>query len=68
MLFKGRKRKAFLLAAIIGGFSVGMVRVVMGGHFFSDIIVSGFMVTSTAYFMFWLFYRQFPFSEKPLPD
>ena len=68
MLFEGRKRKALLTAGIIGGFTVGMIRVVQGGHFFSDIIISGFMVTATAYLMFWLFYRRLPFAEKPLPD
>ncbi len=68
MLFTGRKRQAFLLAGIIGGFTVGMVRVVMGGHFFSDIVISGFMVTAIAYLMFLLFYRRLPFSAKSLAD
>lgn len=68
MLFEGRKRKAYIMAAVGGGFSVGMVRVVQGGHFFSDIIISGFMVTATAYLMFWLFYRRLPFSGNPVPD
>ena len=68
MVFEGRRRKIFLFSAILGGFAVGMVRVVQGGHFFSDIIISGFMVTACAYLLFWLFYRRLPFTHLKPPD
>lgn len=68
MVFQGRRRKLFVTAALLGGFSVGMVRVVQGGHFFSDIVISGFMVTATAYLLYWLFYRRLPFAPDPAPD
>ncbi len=61
MLFHGLKRKLFLLLAYGGGLLVGMVRVMQGGHFFSDIIISGFMITTVALLLYLaMFYRHKP--------
>lgn len=51
-------RRRFMLLAISGGLLVGLGRIIQGGHFFSDIIISGFMVAITAYLMHWLMYRK----------
>lgn len=65
MLLKNRKQKIVAALSLSGGFLVGMVRVIQGGHFFSDIIISGFMITATAYLMYWLFYHHLPFCGQP---
>ena len=50
-------RRRFMTLAIAGGLIVGLGRVVQGGHFFSDVITSGFMVATTAYLLHWLMCR-----------
>ncbi len=61
LLLQGLKRKLFLLLAYGGGLLVGMVRVIQGGHFFSDIIISGFMITTVALLLYLaMFYRHKP--------
>jgi lipid A 4'-phosphatase len=51
-------RRRFMALAISGGLIVGLGRVIQGGHFFSDVITSGFMVAATAYLLYWLMYRR----------
>ena len=51
-------RRRFMVLAIAGGLIVGLGRVMQGGHFFSDVITSGFMVATTAYLLHWLMYKK----------
>jgi lipid A 4'-phosphatase len=51
-------RRRFMILAIGGGLVVGLGRVMQGGHFFSDVITSGFMVAMTAYLLYWWMYRK----------
>ncbi len=51
-----RYRRMVMSSAILGGLFVGLVRVVQGGHFLSDIVISGFMVAVTAYILHWLMF------------
>lgn len=53
------QRRKFMVFAIVGGLLVGLVRIIQGGHFLSDVLTSGFMVASTAYVLhWWMFTRR----------
>lgn len=51
-------RRRIMAFAIGGGVIVGLGRVIQGGHFFSDVTISGFMVATTAYLLHWWMYRR----------
>ncbi len=44
-----RNRRKWMAAALICGFTVGMVRIVQGSHFVSDVVFSGMMVYLVAW-------------------
>lgn len=52
-----RKRKFWMTLALIYGVSVGLVRIVVGGHFFSDTIVSFFIMYITSMLLYAIFFR-----------
>lgn len=56
MLLTGRIRKQVISFSVIGGALIGFVRIVQGGHFLSDVVVSGIVVTTVAYSLFWLMF------------
>ena len=58
MLLTGRRRKQVIYFSVIGGAMIGFVRIVQGGHFLSDVVVSGMVVTSVAYSLYWLMYPE----------
>jgi lipid A 4'-phosphatase len=42
-----RRRQKFLLMGMAAGAAIGAVRVIQGGHFFSDVVFSGWAVWLT---------------------
>ena len=48
-----RRRHAAVAAALASGFLLGLARIAQGGHFLSDVVLSGFLVTATS----WLLHR-----------
>jgi len=61
-------RRRFMLLAIAGGLLVGLGRIIQGGHFFSDVITSGFMVAITAYLLYWWMYTRPSQHSKHTPQ
>lgn len=51
-----KNRKWFLLPILLGS-TIGATRIVQGGHFFSDVIFSGFVVFFCSLFLFHLFFE-----------
>lgn len=51
------RKKRWLLYAVIFGGIIGMTRIVQGGHFFSDIIFSGWSVWFGSLLLYKLFYK-----------
>lgn len=51
------KKKVFLYLALFCGLSLGFIRIIAGGHFFSDIIFSQIIVTVTVGVSFFLYKR-----------
>ncbi|MDP1607189.1 MAG: phosphatase PAP2 family protein [Rhodocyclaceae bacterium] len=53
-----RRRRFWLVAGVIWGAHVGLVRMAQGGHFLSDVIFAGFVVYFCAALLArWVFYR-----------
>lgn len=46
---KRRNKTAFYASGIISGFGIGLVRIIQGGHFLSDVIFAGFFVLITCH-------------------
>ncbi|MCE2706220.1 MAG: phosphatase PAP2 family protein [Proteobacteria bacterium] len=53
-LILGRRRQG-LIISIFCGFFIGLVRMLQGGHYFTDVIFSGIIVWSVAEFVIYLF-------------
>ena len=53
-----RKRMGYALG-IFMGFGIGLVRIMQGKHFLSDIVFAGFFVYLTAAVVYWLLYIKF---------
>jgi lipid A 4'-phosphatase len=49
----GRRRRLAVAAAVVAGSLLGFARIAQGGHFLSDVVLSGFLVTATS----WLLHR-----------
>ena len=52
-----RNKKFWMSLALIYGSSVGLVRIVVGGHFFSDTIVSFFIMYITSMLLYAIFFK-----------
>ena len=52
------KKNIYIYLSMLFGISLGFIRVIAGGHFFSDIIFSHIIVTGVLFFSF-LIYRRF---------
>ncbi|MEW6165201.1 MAG: phosphatase PAP2 family protein [Pseudomonadota bacterium] len=56
-----RQRRLWLLAGVLWGGHMGLIRMMQGGHFLSDVIFAGFVVYFTADWLArWVFYRPAP--------
>ena len=55
VLFLITKNKIFFWGSLIAGLSIGLIRIMEGGHFFSDVIMAGLVVylfTLSQYYLF----------------
>jgi lipid A 4'-phosphatase len=46
-----RRRRQAVAAAVAAGSLLGLARIVQGGHFLSDVVLSGFLVTATSWLL-----------------
>ena len=51
------RRRRWLLAGMLSGASMGLIRMVPGGHFLSDVIFAWFAVYFSLWLVEWLFHR-----------
>lgn len=51
-LMKGTHRKQMLIFSTTLGSFFGLIRIMQGGHFLSDVVFSGFLVYFTAYYLY----------------
>jgi lipid A 4'-phosphatase len=60
------RRKTWLVAPILAGGVIGAVRIAQGGHFFSDVLFSGWVVWFCSLLLYhWFFKRKVDTSVKP---
>ena len=55
ILFFITKNKIFFWGSLVAGLSIGLIRILEGGHFFSDVIMSGlivYLLTSVQFYFF----------------
>lgn len=52
-LLATRRRKVYMSMAIGAGFALGLMRIVQGAHFLSDVLYSGIFTVATVYFLYW---------------
>lgn len=57
LLFQGRKRYLIFAASIFAGGTIGMVRIMQGGHFLSDIIFALLVTYLTSKIVYYLFFE-----------
>jgi membrane-associated phospholipid phosphatase len=53
------KKNIYIYLSVLFGISLGFIRVIAGGHFFSDIVFSQIIVTSVMFFSFVIYKRLF---------
>jgi lipid A 4'-phosphatase len=53
-LYTGWAAAALSITSLLLGLSLGLVRIIQGGHFLSDIVFAGIVVYLTAYVLDWL--------------
>jgi len=57
LLFQGRRRYMIFAAAVVAGGSIGLVRIMQGGHFLSDIIFALLVTYLTSKIIYYLFFE-----------
>ncbi len=57
-LFTGRRRKLLYAGGIAAGLLIGLVRIVMGAHFLSDVLFSGVAVLMMVHLLYKVMFRQ----------
>lgn len=58
LLFHGRKRQLWFGAALVTGSVIGLVRVMQGGHFLSDVIFAFLVTYLTSKVLYYLFFER----------
>ena len=56
---KTYKNKIFLWGSLVAGLSIGFIRVIEGGHFFSDVIMAGMIIYLLTYIQFYFFKKKY---------
>ncbi len=56
-MLANRHKKFWMILAISYGFAVGLARIVAGGHFLSDVIVSFFIIFITSKMLYYLMFK-----------
>ncbi|MDC0057525.1 phosphatase PAP2 family protein, partial [Alphaproteobacteria bacterium] len=59
VLFFVTRNKIFYWGSLVAGFSIGLIRIIEGGHFFSDIIMAGLIVYLLTYIQFYFFKKKY---------
>jgi len=59
ILFFITNNKIFFWLSLIAGLSIGLIRIMEGGHFFSDVIMSGFIIYLLTYIQFYFFNKKY---------
>lgn len=59
VLFVVTKNKVFLWLALFFGSLFGLVRILEGGHFLSDVIIAGFLVFFLCYIQYYFFQKNY---------
>ena len=54
LVFTGKRRQRIFAVAVTAGFLIGLVRVIQGGHFLSDVIFSFFFTYLTIRLLYYL--------------
>ena len=57
LLLPPRRRRAGIAASLLLGGSIGLMRMLQGGHFFSDVIFSGLIIAATVLVLHWAMFR-----------
>ena len=57
LLLPPRRRRAGIAASLLLGGGIGLMRMLQGGHFFSDVIFSGLIVAATVLALHWAMFR-----------
>ncbi len=53
-----RRRSLFVLLAIIYGAIAGLVRILQGGHFLSDVVFAFFVIYATSAVLYWIMFER----------
>ena len=53
------KDKRFVWASLFSGIFIGFVRILEGGHFFSDVLLAGFIIFVLTFLQFWVYEKVF---------
>ena len=56
-LLPGRWRRRGIIGALLVGGAVGLIRMMQGGHYFSDVIFAGLVVAATTLALHWAMFR-----------
>jgi lipid A 4'-phosphatase len=59
VLFFLTKNKIFFWGSLVAGLSIGLIRIMEGGHFFSDVIMSGLVIYLLTYIQYYLFNKKY---------
>jgi lipid A 4'-phosphatase len=58
-LFLITRKKIFFWSSLIFGLLIGLIRIMEGGHFFSDVVVSGLVVYLLSYIQFYFYQKNY---------
>jgi len=59
MVFKGRRKQWIFYSAVAAGFLIGLVRIIQGGHFLSDVFFALFFTYITIRLLYYLIVERF---------
>jgi len=59
ILFFITNNKIFFWGSLVAGLSIGLIRIIEGGHFFSDVIMSGLIIYVLTYAQFYFFKKKY---------
>ena len=63
ILYLITKNILFFWSSLIMGLSIGLIRILEGGHFFSDVILSGLVIYLFSYAQFYFFKKYFKYDN-----
>jgi len=66
LLLPPGRRKVGIAAVLLLGSAIGLMRMLQGGHFLSDVIFAGLLVTATAISLHWAMFRPDGEPRRPM--